>query len=250
MNRIKISPLASASLNKATSPVGEKLVSNLASENLAGLSADAADCSLFVPLHYAKTYQYPLVVWLHNDGSTSEQIQNVMPGLSLRNYAAVAPQSLVGDPVKGFYWEQTRSCIEATHASVTSAIDRAMMRFNIAPDKIFIGGFGAAGTMAYRIAFEKPDLFAGLISINGPIPETHTPLSDWKKCRHLELFWAHCRNSITFDQSKLCQQLRLLHIAGFSVTLRQYPGDDQLVDSMLSDVNCWIMDMIQTAVTD
>ena len=155
MNRIKISPLASASLNKATSQVGEKLAS-LASENLAGLPDAAADCSLFVPLHYAKTYQYPLVVWLHSDGSTSEQIQNVMPGLSLRNYAAVAPQSVVGDSVRGFYWEQTRSCIEAAHASVTSAIDRAMMRFNIAPDKIFIGGFGAAGTMAYRIAFEKP----------------------------------------------------------------------------------------------
>ena len=169
MNRIKISPLASASLNKSTSQGGAKPASNLATEHLPGNSDVAADCSLFVPLHYAKSYRYPLVVWLHSDGSTSEQIQNVMPGLSLRNYAAVAPQSLVGDPVRGFYWEQTRSCIEATHASVASAIDRAMIRFNIAADKIFIGGFGAAGTMAYRIAFEKPELFAGLISINGPI---------------------------------------------------------------------------------
>ena len=250
MNRIKISPLASASLNKAASSQDAKLAHDTAPENILGFSESSPDCSLFVPLHYAKNYAYPLVVWLHDDGSTSEQIQNVMPSLSLRNYAAVAPQSLVGDSAKGFYWEQTRSCIEATHASVASAIDRAMMRFNIASNRIFIGGFGAAGTMAYRIAFEKPELFAGLISINGPIPESYNPLGDWKNCRHLELFWAHCRNSVTFDQSKLCEQLRLLHIAGFSVTLRQYPGDDQLVDSMLSDVNRWIMDMIQTAVTD
>ncbi len=250
MNRIKISPLASASWNKVNSQGIEKLPQTLTSEDPVDPSGNVADCSLFVPLHYTKSYRYPLVVWLHSDGSTSEQIQNVMPGLSLRNYAAVAPQSSVGDSAKGFFWEQTRSCIEATHASVASAIDQAMVRFNIASDRVFIGGFGAAGTMAYRIGLERPELFAGLISINGPIPETQTPLSDWKNCRHLELFWAHCRNSITFDQSKLCQQLRLLHIGGFAVTLRQYPGDDQLVDSMLSDVNGWIMEMIETAVTD
>ena len=250
MNRIKISPLANASLNKGIAEGAEKLPQAETSKNLVGHSDDVTDCSLFVPLHYTKNYRYPLVVWLHSDGSTSEQIQNVMPGLSLRNYTAVAPQSPVGDRNRGFYWEQTRSCIEATHASVASAIDQARLRFNIADDRIFIGGFGAAGTMAYRIGLERPELFAGLISINGPIPETQTPLSGWKNSRHLELFWAHCRNSITFDQAKLCQQLRLLHIGGFSVTLRQYPGDDQLVDSMLSDVNHWIMEMIQTAVTD
>ena len=250
MNRIKISPLVNASLKKPSTPSGVKLLQDLATEDFPDRSDAVPDCSLFVPLHYEKKYRYPLVVWLHSDGSTSEQIQNVMPSLSLRNYAAIAPQASVGDSVKGYYWEQSRSCIEATHASVANAIDRAMMRFNIAADRIFIGGFGAAGTMACRVAFENPDLFAGMISINGPLPETQTPLGDWKKCRHLELFWAHCRNSLSFDQTKLCEQLRLLHIAGFPVTLRQYPGDDQLVDSMLSDVNRWIMDMIQTSIVE
>ena len=42
----------------------------------------------------------------------------------------------------------------------------------------------------------------------------------------------------------VCQALRLLHIAGMTVTLRQYPSGDALSDSMLSDVDQWMMEVM------
>jgi len=38
--------------------------------------------------------------------------------------------------------------------------------------------------------------------------------------------------------------LRLLHSAGMSVTLRVYPGGDELSPQMLADVDRWIIEQI------
>ena len=69
--------------------------------------------------------------------------------------------------------------------------------------------------MAFRIGFRRPELFAGVISINGQVPKSGCPLRDLPRCRELPVFWAHYRQSVDFLQEDLCQQLQLLHIAGF-----------------------------------
>jgi hypothetical protein len=45
---------------------------------------------IFVPEHYESGYAYPLLVWLHSDHSSEFEIDQMMPALSVRNYAAVA----------------------------------------------------------------------------------------------------------------------------------------------------------------
>ena len=56
-------------------------------------SADQAEiCSLFTPLHYERNYAYPLLIWLHGKGGNEHHLRQVMPKISMRNYAAVAPR--------------------------------------------------------------------------------------------------------------------------------------------------------------
>jgi phospholipase/carboxylesterase len=38
--------------------------------------------------------------------------------------------------------------------------------------------------------------------------------------------------------------LRLLHVAGCTVALRQYPGGDNLTSNMLSDLDRWVMELV------
>jgi phospholipase/carboxylesterase len=245
MNRIKISPLAMAvpSLDKRDSATAHSLDHY---DKLTSRSSN--ESSIFVPMHYEKNYSYPLVVWLHSDGEKSAEINRVMPQASMRNFVGIAPQSSVGNFEAGYYWEQESESINSAHDSIIAAIDYASMKFNIASHRIFIGGAGAGGTMAFRVALERPEIFAGVISINGPIPERQKPLGQWAECREIPVFWVHGRHSDEFDQDQLCQQLRLLHIAGFSVTLRQYPIAECLNQHTLSDMNKWIMETIDTTV--
>ena len=245
MNRIKISPLATASSETKQPKISESLPSL---EQLRKFQTAPDDHALFVPMHYEKKYAYPLLVWLHSNGDDSSQLLRVMPHTSIRNFLAIAPQAPYGNSHIGFHWEQVEDCIEDAQQGVMRAIDHVSMRFNIAPHRIFLAGAGAGATMAFRVAFQRPELFAGVVSLHGPLPEGGTPLADWSRARNLPVFWAHGRHSVDFDQEQLCRQLRLLHIAGFSVTLRQYPTSDELTPKCFSDVNHWVMEQIDTAI--
>jgi len=240
MNRIKISPLAMATTQEETAverPAQQAL------SGQGGLSRSGVS-SLFVPMHYEKNYSYPLVVWFHSDGADASEIHEVMPRLSMRNYVAVAPES--PDSQGDVAWQQDGESIRSAHDALIAAVDNAKSRFNLNPQRIFLAGFGSGATMAFRLAFERPELFAGVLALNGPLPSDATPLGQWDRSRKLPVFWAHFRQSSQFQQQELCEQLRLLHIAGFSLTLRQYPGEDTISDGLLGDVNRWIMEGVNT----
>ena len=213
-------------------------------------SVPATDFSVFVPLHYEKKYSYPLIVWLHGDGAECQQLQTVMPEISARNYVGVAPgvmRSTGGEQA----WAQTESNIDAVEASVMSAINSALMRFNIATDRIYLAGLESGGTMAMQIALGRPDIFAGVISINGPLSQQYTPMSDWRRCRQLPVLISQQRNSKSLPEERLCDQLRLLHVAGFEVTVRQYPESDTAGDKVVfSDIDRWVMDAIDSSIVD
>jgi phospholipase/carboxylesterase len=243
MNRIKLSPLATHS---PAETITETPKPNSHSPNL--FKSASEEHSLFVPLHYEKKYAYPLIIWLHSDGQSANQIQDVMLGISMRNYVAVAPQSLHGNSRNGYFWDQDWDTIEHAQHAVDAAIDLASQRCNINHDRIFIAGMGSGGTMAFRLGFSRPHRFAGVMSIHGPLPTDQSPLRDWSRCRSVPIYWTHGRTSTDFDQDLLCRQLRLLHIAGFNVSLRQYPDSQSTCPQMMADMNRWIMEMIATAV--
>jgi phospholipase/carboxylesterase len=260
MNRIQLSTLATLTQTEdpsradkpASTPAAAQIartLRNFASSPTAQTAPTALTTpALFTPLHYEPGYAYPLIVWLHSNGDDQTQVQRIMPAISLRNFIAVAPQANVGDAASGYYWQQTSQGIEEAAASVIQAIDQAQLKLNVAPHRIFLAGYGAGGTMALRVALELSHALAGVVSINGPLPSGMTPLRDWMSCRQLPIFWAHCRKSQDFSEALLCDQLKLLHVGGFSVTLRQYPAGDELPAQALSDLNTWIMESFASTV--
>jgi len=251
MKRVQLSPLAGLPVAKPRPRVPN-------SRNESGNHASPANrplgvshpgrTSLFIPQNHEPAYAYPLIVWLHSNGDDSGQLLRVMPQISLRNFAAVAPQAKTGNFDSGFYWEQTGSGISAAVRDVASAIDYARVRLNVSSNRIFIAGSGAGGTMAFRVAFCLSNLVNGVVSINGGLPEGLQPLQSWPQCRSLQVLWAHSRTCELLSEDALCAQLGLLHVAGFDVQLRQYPGADECPQPALGDLNRWVMEQVATAI--
>jgi len=247
MNRIKMGPQETLTRSKKhvvpslLPPVLDLEDLSVASQVAVGYSEDRA---VFVPMHYEPNYAYPLIVWLHDTGGDEHGLNDVMFNVSLRNYVAIAPRGPEENWGEGFCWPQSEDYIHSSFLSVMSAIDEAKSRFNISNRRIYLGGIGSGGEMAFRLAFKRPELFAGVVSVNGQVPEDYSPLSRLKDCRSLPVLWAHGSQSSNFCENQLCEQLRLLHIAGFSVTLRQYPCGDEMMPQTFSDIDVWIMDAI------
>lgn len=245
MNRIKMSVLA-ASPDLETEKTASAKTNLIQRKQIR--ESHVNEFSFFLPLHYEPNYAYPLIVWLHSDGHSANQIQQVMLEMSLRNYVGVGVCSSVGNPQSGFCWDQEWDTIDLAYNSVTTAIENTQQRCQINSRKIFLAGAGSGGTMAFRLAFSRPDLFAGVLSIDGQLPATDTPLLDWEKCRSIPIFWAHDNHSPEFSQTQLCQQLKLLYVAGFKVKLCQYRKIEMPCSVVFSDANQWIMETIDSAV--
>ncbi len=204
-------------------------------------------CAQFVPLHYEAGYAYPLVVWLHGRGNDERQLMRIMPMVSMRNFIAIAPRGTCASDLSqgaSYEWRQSRSDIQRAEQRIFDGIAMAREKFNIAPRRIFLAGFDCGGTMAFRVAMSHPSRFAGVLSCCGPFPHGYTPLGNLTEARKLPVLLAVGRDSSEYQPDEVCENLRLLHTAGLSITLRQYPSGHELSAQMLADVDHWIIEQI------
>ncbi len=229
---------------------------------------------LFSPIHYEAGYAYPLIVWLHGPGDNENQLRTVLPLVSMRNHIAIGPRATTPEhkiierqeageyPVANlkttganakttgalthttFHW--TQACDEIVKATehVQDCIDIATRRYHVHRDRIFIAGYDCGGTMALRIALENPQLFTGAISLGGSLPRGLNLLRRINEARNLPLLISNSFDSRKYPPQQASDDLRLLHAAGFSLDLRQYPCGDELTTKMLSDMDQWILDRI------
>jgi phospholipase/carboxylesterase len=201
--------------------------------------------ALFAPLHYERGYAYPLLVWLHGDGGSERELRRLMPHISLRNYVAAAPRGdVIADGRAGHAWMPFARAAGEAAERVHECIEASKRRFNVHARRVFIAGCGSGGTMALRLALRFPEWFAGAISLGGPMPHGGCPLNRINEARRLPLLLASCRDSREYPQDAVAADLRLLHAGGFSLSLRQYPGEEALTTVMLADVDRWLMEQV------
>lgn len=207
--------------------------------------------ALFAPLHYEPNYAYPLLVWLHGPGDDEGQLKRIMPLVSVRNYVAAAPRGPrrhdVAAGKAGYRWSQSPlELLQAEH-QVFGAIELAQTRFNISPTRIFVAGFDCGGTMAFRLAMEHPDRFAGVLSLGGAFPTGKAALRRLVDSRRVPVFLACGRDSRVYASVTVCRDLKLFHAAGMDVALRQYPCGHEIAPAMLADMDRWMMEQVTGA---
>jgi phospholipase/carboxylesterase len=127
---------------------------------------------------------------------------------------------------------------------VVQAIELARERYHIRPDRVFLAGFGSGGSMALRLALNGPEPWAGAVSLGGPFPRGCRSLAQLDRVRHLPVLISCGRDSSVYPPDQVCDDLRLMHVAGMHVTLRQYPCAQELSPHMLADMDRWLMEQV------
>jgi hypothetical protein len=89
-----------------------------------------------------------------------------------------------------------------------------------------------------------PRRFAGAISLGGGFPRRCAALSQLDSARAVPLLLAQGRDSQVFPLNQLCDDLRLCHAAGLSISVRHYPCGDELTTQMLHDIDVWMMEIV------
>lgn len=242
MNRLQLSPPPSYSSQQSTSQRSAQLYE----PTFTTTHDSGTPHSVFAPLHYEPNYAYPLLIWLHGPDDDERQLQRVMPLVSMRNYVGIGPRGTRRselDP-RGYCWRQTERDIALAEDRVLDCVRLAGDRFNIAPSRVFLGGYDCGGTMAFRIGLRNPREFAGILSAGGPFPSELTPLANYHQARQVPLFIAQGLEAENYSAAQKCRELRLFHAASFKVNVRQYPCGDELTTQMLHDMDVWMMEHV------
>lgn len=244
MNRIEsvTEILSSSSISPALPPS----LSTRTLERIRLRGRELTPHATFAPMHYEPGYGYPLVIWLHGAMGDERQVRRVMPKVSMRNYVAIAPRGTcqARDEQTGYCWRQTADAIEQAESRIFDCIAIASRRFNVHSGRIFLAGIGCGGTMALRAAWNHPGRFAGVATFGGPMPSHDRPLRNVNDLRRLPCFVATSRQSSDYPEAEVCRDLRLMHAAGCTVALRQYPCGDDLTTTMLADLDRWMMALV------
>ena len=165
----------------------------------------------------------------------------------MRNYVAIAPRGTCADRTRArrlLLAANGRRHRTGGVAHLRLRRDR-QRRFNIHPERIFLAGVGCGGTMALRVAWNHPGRFAGVATFGGPMPTHDRPLRTRQRAAAAALFRGHrAATAATIRKRDVCRDLRLLHAAGCTVALRQYPCGDDLTTTMLADLDRWIMEFV------
>ena len=213
---------------------------------------------LFSPMHYEPKYAYPLLVWLHGSGGDDRQLTRIMPQISMRNYAAVAPRGLpiaqpkasptfdlsvsaiLQRPKEQYDWILSENNLTTIEQRIFDCIAVAQERCNIAAHRIFIAGFGTGGAAALRLAMLYPERFAGAAMFGGEMPRCNRIFPSWHMTKPLSVL-------LGVDDSVpdyTCQMMELFYTAGLTADVREYPDTKSLTSAMLQDLNRWMMQIV------
>jgi phospholipase/carboxylesterase len=171
-----------------------------------------------------------------------------MPKLSLRNYLAIAPRGLHLEADSPGWPNRTR-CSEVERR-VLASIEIACSEYHVARDRVFLAGLREGGTAALQLGLHQPQRFAGIVSLGGGAPFGASRFANLYAARNLPLLITHGRQAEHYREEDACQDLRLMHAAGMSLSIRQYPGGDELDQQLLCDMNRWIMELVNPSSVD
>jgi len=204
--------------------------------------------AIALPEIYEPGYAYPMIVWFHQAGSNEEEIFDVLPQISDRNYVALALRGNVdlGDAAE---WSAEPCGVLEVARRIEDAVTNFSGFINIHPQRVYLAGVGGGGTLALELLLQRPEAFAGAICLGGAFPQVDLPLARFRSLHGRRILLSATMENREAKIADLVASGRLLFNAGMQVGTRIYqPGGEVPTPKMLRDVDHWIMDSIQSAV--
>ncbi|HME07859.1 MAG TPA: hypothetical protein VKG25_12460 [Bryobacteraceae bacterium] len=193
---------------------------------------------VYVPKEYDRAKKYPLVVLLHgaggDEGNFLDDYQRMWPKLAEEHGYLLASVNGRG-PLSGYAKEN------GAEQDVLDVLGIMQKRYNVDPNRIFLGGHSMGGMGTWRIGMAYRDRFAGLIPIAGTMKAvSEAPLKASGKKIPLMIVAGEKDALVPAAGCKeMADEAKSLD---YPVTYKQYPNQDHLTVAVVSipDIFTWL----------
>jgi len=213
--------------------------------------------ALYVPEHYEPNYPYPLLIWLDDCDSTSSDewgLHSLMSQISTRNYVGMSFHGSLQTAKTlqdGSRWSESDQQIESILRDLHTTACKLRRVCHIHSERIYLAGIGESATMALRLLVERPEWFAGAISLGSELPKLIDLSAGHQNLDKKRVFQGTIHQEVAAQHSETMQTVEsdwLLRKAGMHVVTRSYDTRAKVSSKMLRDINHWVMDGICTGV--
>ena len=164
---------------------------------------------VFVPSTYSSESAMPLVVLLHGFGA-SGIIQNLYFGLQplaeSRGFLYAYPDGTI-NAIDRQFWNATDACCGFGStvddvAYLTALVEDVQSNYTVDPKRIFFVGHSNGGFMSYRMACDRADVVAAIVSLAGATWEDNTNCNPTEPVSALQIHGT-ADDTIQFDGGTL-----------------------------------------------
>ena len=209
---------------------------------------------VFIPEGYEPNYAYPLLVWIQSPQDGEAEFTRWMSEISSRNYIGVAFKATLPseDPAvdrldllspETAALPQTESLLQCEQR-LQELVSSVRREFHIHSERVFLVGHGDQGTLALRLALQRPEWFGGVAAMGAGFPQAPHLLQRYRDLRGKRVYLGGAQRDQQTPLSEVYRTSRLLHTAGLRVCTRVYEAGHEVTRPMLSDIDRWVMKSI------
>jgi phospholipase/carboxylesterase len=205
--------------------------------------------SLYLPESYEPRHSYPLVIWLHQNGSNEEQIQQVLPAISDRNYIGLGFRGTSDDGTSsgGAYdWNCSEDSVEDFVYEIRETLTEFQHFFRIDHNRIYLAGFDGGATMALELMLQAPELFSGAVALAGEIPPAKGHGVKFRLLTSRRALLGVGKLDRKISHAQFLDHARDLANTGLQVESQFFNGGHELEPGILREIDRWLMTGCET----
>ncbi len=202
--------------------------------------------AIHLPETYEEGYAYPLLVWLHADGSHEGELPDVMDAISDRNYIGLsfrANTRIGAVPMNRYRWSMTMDEARFFEEVLYCTVVRLRRSYHIHSERIAIAGSGSGATLALQTFLRRPNWFCGTAMLGGRMPALEQPLLNYKHLRNKRMLQIADLSDPHLDVDDFSRLRRLLYTAGMEVEMSASETNVPCEET-LRCIDYWMMDNV------
>lgn len=201
---------------------------------------------------------HPTIVALHGWGANALDLLGLAPYLAQGRFLVLCPQGPVQvplGPMVGYGWFPLTMGAPPDPAAFATAVDEtrrfvdvAIQRHPIDRKKLVLLGFSQGGVIAYALALNEPDRFAGLVALSSWFPNVLAATLPVRRYDQLSALVQHGTRDELIEIGRGRESVENLRRLQVAVTYREFDMGHELNADSVTSLSAWLEEKVLSPI--